>query len=46
LSFDSTGNVKFMYIQLFRNPCSDMYDPNPIHKNEGICLQISSGFVI
>ena len=46
LSSDSTGNVKFMYIQLFHNPCSDMYDPNPIHKHEAICLQISSGFVI
>jgi hypothetical protein len=27
LSFDSTGNVKFMYIQLFQNPCSVMYEP-------------------
>ena len=46
IEFDSTGNVKFMYIQLFQNPCSVMYDPNPIHKHEAICLQISSGFVI
>ena len=46
LSSDSTGNVKFMYIQLFQNPCSDMYDTKPIHKHEAICLQISSGFVI
>ena len=45
LSSDSTGNVKFMYIQLFQIPCSVMYDPNPIHKHEAICLQISSGFV-
>jgi len=35
-----------MYIQLFHNPCSDMYDTKPIHKHEAICLQISSGFVI
>ena len=28
LSSDSTGNVKFMYIQLFQNPCSVMYDTN------------------
>jgi hypothetical protein len=46
LSFDSTGNVKIMYIQLFQYPCFVMYDPNPIHKHEAICLQISSGFVI
>ena len=46
LSSDSTGNVKFMYIQLFQNPCFDMYDTKPIHKHEAICLQISSGFVI
>jgi hypothetical protein len=46
LSSDSTSNVKFMYIQLFQNPCSDMYDTKPIHKHEAICLQISSGFVI
>ena len=46
LNSDSTGNVKFMCIQLFQNPCSVMYDTKPIHKHEAICLQISSRFVI
>ncbi len=25
-----------MYIQLFQNPCSDMYETKPIHKHEAI----------